>query len=249
MTAPDAAVRLVTFAARTLRRIDGPKAAIGTDRSDMLTVTVPADTSDADVQRAIDRHYPAISRWVRRDEAVHAWQPLVKEFTAGEGFLLHGRSCRFRWGANPGASFVRDGFGWWLEVDGSLRGDTAATRQAVIDCYGEQSVEAALKSASRFAPRAGIGVPLAAKATNRDRAWVATRVGRGVFTFEVHWALAQFSGTTVDYLVARTLTARPDVRPSLETLVPCPWQPRRRFHAEAPNVWCGGVSYKESLRR
>jgi predicted metal-dependent hydrolase len=216
------AVRLVTFAARTLRRIDGTRAAIGTDRSDMLTVTVPISTSDADIRRVIDKHYRAISQWVTRDEAVDAWQPLAKEFVAGEGFLLNGRSCRFRWGAKPGASFVRDGFGWWLEVDASLRGNNAAVRQAVIDCYAERSVGVALKSADRFAPRAGVSLPLVAKSTERDRVWVATRSGKNVLTFEAHWALAQFSLTTVDYLVARVLTDRPDVHPSLETLVPCP---------------------------
>jgi hypothetical protein len=249
MTAPDDAAHLVTFAARTLRRIDGARPAIGTDRSDALTVTVPVDTSDADVQRAIRDHYETICRWVSRDEAVDAWQPPAKEFVAGEGFLLKGRSCRFRWGAGPGALFVRDGFGWWLEVDASLRGDSAAVRRAIIDCYGRHSGNAVLVSAERFASRAGVSLPLAAKATERDRAWVAIRAGKNALTFDAHWALAQFSTTTVDYLVARALTARPDVHASLETLMPCPWQPRRRFHKEACDVWDGVVSSKESLRR
>lgn len=240
---------LVTFADRTVRRIDGARAAVGTDRSDALTVTVPAGTPDADVQRAIRDHYGAICRWVKHDEAVDAWQSVSKEFAAGEGFLLKGRSCRFRWGAGPGASFDRDGFGEWLEVDTSLRGDDAAVRQAVIDCYSLKSTEVALTSARAFALRASLGLPVMSKATERDRAWMATRSGKNGLTFEVHWALAQFSLTTVDYLVARVLTARPDVRASLETLVPCPWQPRRRFHEEAPNVWAGLVSCKESLRK
>lgn len=243
------AVRLVTFAARTLRRIDGTRAAIGTDRSDALTVTVPADTSDADVQRTVRDHYGTICRWVDRGEAADAWQPPAKEFVAGEGFLLRGRSCRFRWGASPGAAFVRDGFGWWLEVDEALREDSATVRRAVIDCYSAQSIEAVLRSAGDYVSTASIRLPLAAKATDRDRAWVATRASKSALTFEAHWALAQFSLTTVKYLVARALTARPDVRVSLETLAPCPWQPRRRFHDEAPHLWDGLVSHKESLRR
>lgn len=239
MTTTTGTARLVTFASRILRRLDGVRAAIGTDRSDALTVTAPADTSDADVQRVIHNHYNAISRWVSRDEVVDAWQPLAKEFVAGEGFLLKGRSCRFRWGVGPGASFVRDGFGWWLEVDELLRGDFAAVLQAVIDCYSEQSVKVVLRSAESFAPRAGISLPIVATTTSRDQAWTATRAGGSHLTLVAHWALAQFSLTTVDYLVARALTARPDVRASLETLMPCPWQPRRRFHEEARNIWEG----------
>ena len=240
---------LVTFADRTVRRIDGARAAVGTDRSDALTVTVPADTADADVRRAVRDHYGVICRWVKHDEAIDAWQPVAKEFVAGEGFLLKGRSCRFRWGAGPGASFDRDGFGEWLEVDASLRGDDAAVRQAVINCYSLKSAEVALMCARGFASRAGVVWPLVSKVTERDWAWVATRVGKNGLTFEAHWALAQFSLTTVDYLVARALTARPDVCTSLETLVPCPWQPRRRFHEEARNVWGGLVSHKELLRK
>lgn len=240
--------RLVTFADRTVRRIDGARAAVGTDRSDALTVTVPAGTPDADVRRAVRDHYGVICRWVKHDEAVDAWQPVAKEFVAGEGFLLKGRSCRFRWGVGSDAAFVQDGFGRWLEVDASLRGDDTAVRQAVINCYGPRSTEAVLTSARGFASRAGIGLPLVAKVTERDRAWVAIRAGRSGLTFEAHWALAQFSLTTVDYLVARALTARSDVRASLETLVLVPWQPRRRFHEEARNVWGGLVSHKESLR-
>lgn len=243
MTAPCSSVRLVTFASRTLRRIDGAKPAIGTDRSDMLIITAPADASDADVQRAVDRHYGAISRWVKNDEAVDAWRPLVKEFIPAEGFLLKGRSARLRWDPDhgPGASFVRDGYGWWLAIDASLRGDDTATRQAIIDCYGRHSADAVLTSAEGFASQVAVRWPIAIRTTDRDRGWVATRAGKNVLTFEVHWALAQFSLTTIDYLVARALAARPDVRASLETLVPCPWQPRRRFHEEAPNVWEGAL--------
>jgi len=243
VTTLNSTVRLVTFASRTLRRIDGARPAIGTDRSDALTVTAPAYMPDADVQRMVRDHYGAISRWVDRGEAVDAWRPHVKEFVPAEGFLLKGRSVRLRWDADhgPGASFVRDGFGWWLAVDASLRGDDDATRQAVIECYEQHSVKAALASAERFASRAGIRQPLAARATDRDRVWVATRAGKKAFTFEVGWALAQFSPLTVDYLVARALTARLDVHVSLETLMPCPWQPRRRFHEEAVNVWEGAL--------
>jgi predicted metal-dependent hydrolase len=243
VTAPHAATRLVTFAGRTLRRIDGARLAIGTDRSDMLTVTAPAGTPDADVQRMAREHYGAISGWVQRGEAVDAWRPLAKEFVSGEGFLLKGRSARLRWvaGHGAGASFIRDGFGWWLAVDASMCGDDVATRQAVIDCYGRHSVKAVLASAELFAKRAGVRRPLAGRATDRDRVWVATRAGKSGLTFEAHWALAQFPLTTVDYLVARALTARPDVSTSLESLVPCPWQPRRRFHEEAANVWEGDL--------
>jgi predicted metal-dependent hydrolase len=243
MTALCGSARLVTFASRTLRRIDGARPSIGTDRSDALTVTAPADMSDTDVQRMVRDHYGAVSQWVDRGEAADARRPQTKEFVPAEGFLLKGRSARLRWDADhgPGASFVRDGFGWWLAIDATLRNDDTATRQAVIDCYGRHSTDAVLVSAERFASRAGVGLPLAARVTDRDRAWVATRAGKNVLTLEVHWALAQFSLTTVDYLVARALTARPDARASLESLVPCPWQPRRRFHEEAVNVWEGDL--------
>lgn len=243
MSALNTATPLLTFAGRTLRRIDGARLAIGTDRSDMLTVTAPVDTPDADLQRMVRDHYSAISRWVDRGEAVDAWRPHVKEFVPAEGFLLKGRNTRLRWDPDhgTGASFVRDGFGWWLAVDASLRGDNTATRQAVVDCYERHSMELALASAERFASRAGVRLPLASRATDRDRVWVATRAGKNAFTFEVGWALAQFSPLTVDYLVARALTARLDVRVNLETLVLCPWQPRRRFHKEAANVWDGAL--------
>jgi predicted metal-dependent hydrolase len=243
MTTLNSTVRLVTFASRTLRRIDGAKPAIGTDRSDALTITIPAAATDADAQRMVRDHYAAVSRWVDHGEAVDAWRPQIKEFIPAEGFLLKGRSARLRWDADhgPGASFVQDGFGWWLAIDASLRGDDTATRQAVIDCYARHSADAALASAERFASRAGVGLPLAARVTDRSRAWVATRAGKSALTLEAHWALAQFSLPTVDYLVARALTARPDVRANLESPMPCPWQPRRRFHEEAANTWEGDL--------
>jgi hypothetical protein len=234
---------LVRFASRTLRRIDGPKAAIGTDRSDMLTITAPAAAGVANLTRQVGAHYPAITRWVRQGSAVDAWVPPAKELVAGEGFELGAHSHRLRWdGAHgPGATFVNE-HGRWLYVHPDLRDDAAAARQAIIKRYGQHTREKLRAAAELFGPRFGFRKPLDVRSTDTDRpAWIAMRSGKSMLTVEAHWALAQFSTGSIQYLTARTFAARPGARSRLDVVMPCPWQPRRRFHEEAPNVWEGAL--------
>lgn len=231
---------LVTFAGRTLRRIPGDRVAIGTDRSDMLTVTAPADATDASLKRAIGRHYPAIARWVTEESAIDACSPAAKELVPGEGFLLDGRCARYRHsGEQPAgtAQFERDGFGWWLRAN--IGDDPETVLRAITACYGPLARERVRKAAEQFAPRFGLRQAIDARAHDRERDWVSTRLAKGVLRVEAHWALAQFSRPSVDYLVARALAGRTDARCSLEAVVPCPWEPRRRFHREAPDIWTG----------
>lgn len=234
---------LVRFASRTLRRMDGPKPAIGTDRSDMLIVIAPRTATRESLTRQISAHYPAIARWVREGSAVDAWEPLRKELVAGEGFELGGHSHRLRWDAahGQGATFVNQ-HGRWLYVHPDLRGDQEATRAAIIKCYSQHTREKLRASAEVFGPRFGFRKPLDVRSTEANRpAWITMRSSKSMLTVEAHWALAQFTTGSIQYLTARTFAARPDARGRLDMVMPCPEQPRRRFHEEAPKVWEGNL--------
>lgn len=232
---------LVMFASRTLRRIDGPKPAIGTDRSDMLTITAPRTATSASLTRLAGAHYPAIARWVREGSAIDAWVPPRKELVAGEGFVLNGFSHRLRWDAErgPGAVFVNE-HGRWLYVHPDLRGDTEATRAAIIKCYSQHTREKLRSAAEMFGPRFGFSKPLDVRSTEAVRpAWITMRSSKSMLAVEAHWALAQFTTGSIQYLTARTFAARPGARARLDVVMPCPEQPRQRFHEEAPKVWEG----------
>lgn len=234
---------LVMFASRTLRRTDGPKPAIGTNRSDMLTITAPPTATSASLTRHVGAHYPAITQWVRQGSAIDAWAPLRKELVAGEGFELGGHSHRLRWDAahGPGATFVNE-HGRWLFVHPDLRGNQEAARAAIIKCYGQRTREKLRAAAELFGPRFGFSKPLDVRSTEVDRqAWIAMRSSKSMLTIEAHWALAQFTTGSIQYLTARTFAARPGARARLDVVMPCPEQPRRRFHEEASKVWEGNL--------
>lgn len=234
---------LVMFASRALRRVDGPKPAIGTDRSDMLTITAPPTATPAGLTRQVGGHYPTITRWVRQGSAIDAWAPLRKELVAGEGFELGGYSHRLRWEAahGPGATFVNE-HGRWLYVHPDLRGDTEAVREAIIKCYGQHAREKLRAAAEMFGPRFGFNKPLDVRSTEAVRpAWITMRSAKSMLTVEAHWALAQFTTGSIQYLAARTFAARPGARSRLDVVMPCPEQPRRRFHEEASKVWEGNL--------
>ena len=232
---------LVRFASRTLRRIDGPKPAIDTDRSDMLTITAPHTATSASLTRQVGAHYPAITRWIRQGSAIDAWVPLRKELVAGEGFVLNGFNHRLRWDAahGPGATFVNE-HGRWLYVHPDLRGDAEAARAAIIKCYGQHTREKLRAAAELFGPRFGFSKPLDVRSTEAVRpAWIAMRSSKSMLTVEAHWALAQFTTGSIQYLTARTFAARPGARGCLDVVMPCPEQPRQRFQDEARGVWEG----------
>lgn len=234
---------LVTFASRTLRRVPGERPSIGTDRSDMLTVTAPPDLPEAAVARLVGHHYSAIATWCQRGSACDAWAPIARQLVNGEGFLHNGRSARFRRRADqaPGtAEFTRDGHGWWLHANPDDEPQTVL--RAIVACYGTLTRERARRAAEQFAPRFGFRQTLDVRVHDRERDWVSTRLAKGVLKVEAHWALAQFTHSTVDYLVARALAARSDARFRLEAVVPCPEQPRRAFQREAPGVWTGELA-------
>lgn len=234
---------LVTFASRALRRIDGPKPAIGTDRSDMLTITAPRTATSASLTRQVGAHYPTIVRWIRQESAVDAWVPAAKELVAGEGFLLGGHSHRLRWDAahGPGATFVNE-HGRWLYVHPDLRDAQEATREAIIKCYSQRTREKLRTAAEMFGPRFGFRKPLDVRSTEADRpAWITMRSSKSMLTVEANWALAQFTTGSIQYLTARTFAARPGAKAWLNVVMPCPEQPRRRFHKEAPTVWEGAL--------
>lgn len=234
---------LVMFASRALRRVDGPKPAIGTDRSDMLTITAPHTATPASLTRLAGAHYPAITRWVRQGSAIDAWVPLRKELVAGEGFVLNGFNHRLRWDTahGPGATFVNE-HGRWLYVHPDLRGDTEAVREAIIKCYGQHVRERLRTAAEMFGPRFGFSKPLDVRSTEAVRStWIAMRSGKSMLTVEAHWALAQFTTGSIQYLIARTFAARPGARSRLGIVMPCPEQRRRQLHEEAPKVWEGNL--------
>lgn len=234
---------LVRFASRALRRIDGPKPAVGTDRSDMLTITAPRTATSASLTRHAGAHYLAITRWVRQGSAIDAWAPLRKELVAGEGFVLNGYSHRLRWDAahGLGAAFVNE-HGRWLYVHPDLRGDTEAVRAAIIKCYGQHTREKLRAAAEIFGPRFGFSNPLDVRSTEDVRpAWITMRSSKSMLTVEAHWALAQFTTGSIQYLTARTFAARPGARARLDIVMPCPEQPRKRFHEEAPRIWEGNL--------
>lgn len=243
MTVTLDAAPMVVFASRALRRIPGARAAIGTDRSDMLTVTAPPDATEASLKRLVGHHYPAIARWIQQGSAADAWAPIARQFVGGEGFLLDGRSARLRLddAQQPGvAQFERDGFGCWLHVN---RGDDPeAVLRAIVDCYAALSRERVRNATKRLAPRFGLRFALDVRGHERDRDWISTRLAKDVLRVQAHWALAQFTAPTLEYLVARTLASRTEARVSLAAVVPCPEQPRRRLHHEAPEVWTGDLA-------
>lgn len=239
-TAP---AELIDFAGRTLRRVPGARPAIGTDRSDMLTITAPPQATPETLQQLVGDHYQAVARWIDHGAACDAWAPIAKELVPGEGFVLNGYNHRLRYDTGAGhqrAEFVHSGR--WLLVDPALREDPQAVVRAIVEAYGWHTRDRLRTAVERFGPRLGLRGMLTVRTSGIERTWIAARAGKTGLTLEAHWGLSQFGGVVLDYLTARTLTARPDVRTSLETLVPCPEQPRRRLHAEAPRVWTGGTA-------
>lgn len=232
---------LAMFASRALRRVDGPKLSIETDRNDMLTIAAPHTATPASLTRQVGAHYPTITRWVRKGSAIDAWVPLRKELVAGEGFVLNGYSHRLRWDAahGPGATFVNE-HGRWLFVHPGLRSDQEAARAAIIKCYSQHTREKLRAAAEMFGPRFGFNKPLDVRSTEAVRpAWITMRSAKSMLTVEAHWAMAQFTTGSIQYLTARTFAARPGARARLDVVMPCPEQPRRRFHEEASKVWEG----------
>lgn len=242
---------LIGFAGRTLRRVPGARPAIGTDRSDMLTITAPPQATPESLRRLVAQHYPAVARWVDHGAACDAWAPIAKELVPGEGFVMNGHNHRLRFDREAGhrrAQFVRSGR--WLLVDPALREDPQAVAEAITQAYAHHTAErlhtAAERlhtAAERLWPRLGLPRAPTVRTSGIERTWIAARAGKTGVTLDAHWALSQFGGAVLDYLTARTLSARPDVRVSLETLVPCPEQPRRRMHAEAREVWTGALTH------
>lgn len=233
---------LVAVGNLTLRRVPGPRPAIRTDRSDMLTLVLPDEATEEQAREVVLRHYGAASRWLRVGDAVNAWEPLAKELVPGEGFPLHGRSHRMCWrspNAAHAAAFEPTEHGVWLKVDPALEGRIGAAAGAIVDCYERETIDVVRRRFGEHAARLGAGSLASVAVTDDDARWVGLRAGRNGLTVTAHWALAQFGISSVDYLLCRALCARAkrDVRAFYRDQYAA-----RRLHDEARDAWTGQLA-------
>ena len=177
-------------------------ASIYVERDGSVTVRVPDNLADAEIETLIEGKRYWIHKHLTEWRELNAAQ-VVREYVNGEGFLYLGRSYRLQWVDDQTVPLLLKGGYFLLRRDPKTQADPA---QAFKAFYQEQAHAKVPERVARFAPAFGVEIP-EVHIMDLGYRWASASAvaaeGKGRLNF--HWRCMMAPLTVLEYIVAHEL--------------------------------------------
>lgn len=173
-------------------------ASIYIERDGSVTVRVPDNLSDAEIEGLIEGKRYWIHKHLTEWRELNAAQ-VVREYVNGEGFLYLGRSYRLQWVDDQAVPLLLKGGYFLLRRDPKTQADP---EEAFKTFYRDQARGKIPERAARYAPAFGVPLP-EVHIMDLGHRWASATEGKGRLNF--HWRCMMAPLTVLDYIVAHEL--------------------------------------------
>jgi predicted metal-dependent hydrolase len=178
-------------------------ASIYVERDGSVTVRVPDNLGDAEIEALIEGKRYWIHKYVTEWRELNAAQ-VAREYVNGEGFLYLGRSYRLQWIDDQAVPLQLKGGYFLLRRDPTTQ---MGPEEAFKAFYREQGSKKIPERVARYAPACGIQMP-EVHIMDLGHRWgsanAAAVEGKGRLNF--HWRCMMAPLTALDYIVVHELT-------------------------------------------